>query len=135
MGEAETADMPQLAAFQVAPEPLAGIPLRGMGGEPLQVDTRRGPIGATRFAEATAVNRGPVPEAPQPAGHLAQQRLAQGDDIGSVDGLVLAVKISLARGRDGADGGEVLPRPPLPQTGRVACRGSGARATGQGIEP
>jgi hypothetical protein len=47
----------------------------------------------------------------------------------------LAVKIELALGREGTDGGEVIPSPPLPQKGRVAYRGIGAHDTGQGIKP
>jgi hypothetical protein len=45
----------------------------------------------------------------------------------------LAMKIQLALRRDGADGREVIPRPPLPQNGRLAYWGIGTDA-GQGIE-
>jgi hypothetical protein len=45
MGDPEVVDIPQLDRFQVSPEPLAGIQLRGIGGGPLKMDMRRGPIG------------------------------------------------------------------------------------------
>ena len=44
------------------------------------------------------------------------------------------MKIQLALRRDGADGREVIARPPLPENGRVAYRGIRADDTGQGIE-
>jgi hypothetical protein len=83
----------------------------------------------------TAMNRGPALEDQQRAGHLAQQRGENGDDISGIDGLVLAVSIRLALRRDGADGREMIPRPLLPQNRGLAYRGLGADDPGQWVKP
>jgi hypothetical protein len=135
MGDAETADIAEFDPFQMAPQPLAGIQFRGIGREPFEVEAVSCPIGQERFDEVTAMNRRPIPEDQQTGGHLAQQVLQESDDISGINGLVLAMKIQLAFRRDGANGREVIPRPPFPENGRLSYRGIGAGDTGQGVEP
>jgi hypothetical protein len=82
-----------------------------------------------------ALDRRDIPDNHQRARHLAERTLQERDDIGGIDGLVLAVEIQPARRRYRTDGREVVTRPSLPEHGRSAYRGIGTDDTGQGIEP
>ena len=135
MREIEATHIAQLDPFEMCPEALNRVQLRGVGRQPLDLEPRSRAMREEFLDEMTAVNRHPIPEGPQAAGHLAQQVLQKGDHLTGSDGLGLAMTIQLAPRRDGADGREVIPRPPLPENGRVAYRGRGADDTGQGIEP
>jgi hypothetical protein len=135
MGNAQTADIPQLDPFQVAPKPLAGIQLWGIGGEPFEMETLCGSIGQERFDNLTTVNGGTVPDDDHPAWDFTQQVLQEGDHICRVKRAVLAVEIELALRGDGTDGREMITGAPLPQDGRLAHRGIGPDDTRQGVEP
>jgi len=135
MREIETTPMAQLDPFEMCPEALDRVHLRGRGRKPLYLEPFSRAMREELLDEVTAVNWRPIPEEQQPAGHLAQQVLQKGDHLHGIDGLVLAMNIQLALRRDGADGREVIPGPPLPENGRVAYWGIGADDTGQGRAP
>jgi hypothetical protein len=77
----------------VCPEALDRVQLRGISWKPLYLEPLSRAIGQERCDEVTAVNRRPIPEEQQTAGHLAQQVLQKRDDICGIDGLLLAMKI------------------------------------------
>ena len=135
MTDRKAAHIPEFDALQVGPETLAGIQFWGIGGEALHMEPLRRAIGQEFLDEIAAVDRRAIPNEHQRARHLAEQMLQKRDDIGGIDGLVLAVKIQLALRRSRTDSREVITRPPLPENGCLAYRGIGADDTGQGIEP
>jgi hypothetical protein len=135
MREIEATHIAQLDPFEICPEALDRVQLRGIGRKPLYLDPLSRAIGQERCDEVTAVNRCPILEEQQRAGHLAQQVLQKRDDIGGIDALLLAMKRQLALRRNGADRREVITRPPFPENGRVADRSIGPDDAGQGREP
>jgi hypothetical protein len=135
MRELEATPMAQLDPLEMCPEARDRVQLRGVGWQPLDLEPLSRAIREAFLDAMTAVHRRPIPEEPQAAGHLAPQVLQQGDHITGIDGLGLAMKIPLALRRNGADGREVIPRPPRPENGRMAYRGIGADDTGPGIAP
>jgi hypothetical protein len=132
--QVETAQMPQLDAFELLPEALVRIELRGIRWQALQVEALRGPVREELLNGVTAVNRRTIPDDHHPTRHLAQQVLQKGHHILRIQGVVLAVEIQLALRRYGTDGGEVVAGPPFPQDRRVPYGGIGAHDTGQGIK-
>ena len=84
--------------------------------------------------DLTSMDRRAIPDDHDPARHFAQEVLEKRDDVVRVDGMILAVEVELALGRDGTDGREVVARAPLPQDWSLAHRGVGADDAGQGIE-
>jgi hypothetical protein len=89
-------------------------------------------VGQKVLDHTAAMHRSPIPDDDQRAGHLTEQVLQKGHDRHGIDGLILAVNIQLALLGDGTDRREVIPRPPLPQDGRMAYRGRGPDDTGPG---
>jgi hypothetical protein len=96
MTDRKAAHMPEFDAFQVCPEALAGIQFWGVGGEALHLEPWRRAIGQGLLDEMAAVDRRAIPNDHQRARHLAEQMLQEREDIGGIDGLVLAVEIPLA---------------------------------------
>jgi hypothetical protein len=135
MREIAATHMAQLDPFEIGPEALDRVQLRGRGRKPLSLDPLSRAMGQERCDEVTAVNRCPLPAEQQRAGHLAPQGLQKRDDIGGIEALLLAMNIQPALRRHGADRREVIPRPPVPEHGRVADRSRGPDDAGQGIEP
>jgi hypothetical protein len=99
------------------------------------VNTLGGSIGQEVFNHLTAVDRGAIPDQDHVTGHLAQQMFQEGHHIDRVERVVLAGEIQLPLRRQGADGREMVARPPLPQDRRLPDRGIGADHTRQGVEP
>jgi hypothetical protein len=135
MREVEATHIAQLDPFEVGPQPLTRIQLGSIGREPFQMDAVSCAVRQKALDDTAAVNRSPIPNDDHAAGYLPQQMLQKGDDILRIDRMLLAGEIQLAFGRHGADGREMVTRPPLPQDGRVPYRGIGADDTGQRIEP
>jgi hypothetical protein len=96
MTDRKAAHIPEFDAFQVCPEALAGIQFWGVGGEALHLEPWRRAIGQELLDEMAVVDRRAIPNDHQRARHLAEQMLQERDDIGGIDGLVLAVEIQLA---------------------------------------
>jgi hypothetical protein len=135
MVEIEAAHVAEFDPLQVPPQPFTGIQFRRIGGQALHVEAWGGPSGQELFDEVTAMNRRPVPEDQQTAGHLAQQMLQKGHDIDGVDRRLLAVTIQLTFWRDGTDRREMIPGPPFPEDGCLTYWSIRADATGPGREP
>jgi hypothetical protein len=135
MQNREAAYIPEFDALQVGPEALAGIQFWGIGGEALHLEPWRRAIGQELLEEMAAMDRRAIPNDHQRARQLAEQMPQERDDLGGIEGLVLAVEMQLALRRDRTDGREVITRPPLLENGRLAYRGIGTDDTGQGIEP
>lgn len=134
MTESKAADIPEFDPLQVRPKALARIQFRGIGGEALHMEPLRRAIGQERLDDVTAMNRGPIPDEHQAAGHLPQHMFQECHHVLRGDGTVLTVKIQFALGGHGTDGREMLAGPPLFQNGGLAYRCIGADDTGQGIE-
>ena len=134
MRQTAAAHIAQFDPLEVGPEAFPRIQLRGIGREALQVEARGCSIDQELSDDIAAVNGRPVPENDHPAGHLAQQVLEKGDNVAGIQRMVLAMKIQLPLGGDGADGGEMIAGPPFLQDWRVPPRRIGADDTGQGIE-
>ncbi len=124
----------QLDAFELLPEPLAGVQFRGIGRQTLQVQPLCRPMPQELLNAMATVDGSASPHDDHLAGAFAQQVLEKRDDVVSMDGAVLAVEVELALWREGANGGEMLARAPLSQDGGLAHRGIGAHHTGQGIK-
>ena len=134
MPQVDTAHIPQLDAFELLPDALGRIELRGIRRQTLQVEALRGPVREELSNGLAAVNGRAIPDDHQPARHLTQQVLQKGHHIRRIQGVVLAVDIPLALGRDRTDGGEVITGPPVPQDRRVPHGGVGAHDARQGIK-
>ena len=81
MGKIDAAHIPQLNSFELLPEALTRIQVRGIRREPFDVEALRRAIGQELFDHVTAMNRGPIPDQHHAAGHLAQQMLQKGDHV------------------------------------------------------
>ncbi len=134
MRQTEAAHVAQLDPLEVGPEAFSWIQLRGIGREALQVEARGGSVEQELSDDMAAMNGRSVPENDHPAGDLAQQVLQKGHYIHRIEGAVLAIKIQLPLGGDGADGREMIAGPPLLQDRCVPPGRIGADDTGQGIE-
>jgi hypothetical protein len=97
MGEAATTDIPPRTPFALLPESLAGIQLRGRGGEAFQVDALSGPIRQAVFEHGAPMERDAIPAPDHATRHRAEQMLLKDDPIGRVAGAVLAVNVPRAR--------------------------------------
>jgi hypothetical protein len=135
MTDRKAAHIPEFDPLQVCPETLARIQVWGVGGEALYLEPWRRALGQELLEEMAAVDRRAIPNDHQRARHLAEQMLQERDDIGGIDGLVLAVEIQLALRRNRTDSREVITRPPLPENGGLTYGGIGTDDTGQGIKP
>ena len=93
-----------------------------------------GPIREARSDGSAAVDRRTIPDDDQAAGDLAQQVLQKRDHVIRIDGVILAVEVQLALWRQGADGGEMIPCPPLSQDGGLPHRRIGPHHARQGIK-
>jgi hypothetical protein len=134
MTQVETAQIPQLDAFELLPEAAVRIERRGIRRQTLQVEAWRGTVREELLNGVAAVHGWTIPDNHHPAGHLAQQVLPKGHHILRIHGVVLAGEIPLALRRDRTDGGEVVAGPPFPQDQRVPHGGIGAHDTRQGIK-
>jgi hypothetical protein len=135
MREIEATPSAQLNSFEMCPEALDRVQLRGIGRKPLSWDPLSRAMGQERYDEVTVVDRCPIPAEQQTAGPFAPQVRQKRDDSCGIDGLLLAMKIPLALRRDGADTHEVSTGPPLPEHGSVTYRSIGADDAGPGREP
>lgn|GEM_PF-1159926 len=134
MWDIEAAQIAQFDPFELLPEAFIRVQLRGIGRQTFQVEALRRAVGQERFDGVAAVDRRAIPDQHHPARHLAQQVFEKRDHVGRVDGAILAMKVELAPGRDGADGGEMIAGVPLPQDRCVAHWCIRAYDAGQGIE-
>jgi hypothetical protein len=134
MRDIEAAHVAQLDSFQMRPKPLAGIQLRGIRRQALEMETLGRPMGQELFDEVATMNRGAIPDEDHAARHLPQQVLQEGDYIRRVHGMVLTAEVELAHRRDGGNRREMIAGPPIPQDGGVAHGRIRAYDTGQGIE-
>jgi hypothetical protein len=130
----EAAHIAQFDSLELLPEALIGIQLWGIGRQALQMEALRRPIGQKLPDRVAAVDRRAIPDEHHPARHLPQQVLKKCHHVVRVDGVVLAVEVELAFGRDGGDGRQMVAGTPLPQDRRLPPGGIGAHDTGQGIE-
>jgi hypothetical protein len=71
MGDVEAADIAQLNAFELLPEPLARVQLRSIGRQALQMQPRRCAIGEEISDDPTAMDRSAVPDNDYAARYLA----------------------------------------------------------------
>jgi hypothetical protein len=114
------------------PQPCTGLQCRRRGGPARHGATWGGPSGENRWEAVTAMHRGPLPAAPQPAGPLAPQGRQAGPAIEGMDRLRLTGKRALPCQGEGADRRALLPGPPCPEAGGRASGGRWAEDTGQG---
>ena len=114
MGDVEAADVVPLHPFELLPEALARVELRGVGRQALQMEALRRALGQELADDVTAMHRGAIPDEDHAAGHLAPQMLQEGDHIRRVHGAVLTLEIQLALRRDGAHGREMIAGAPVP---------------------
>ena len=92
----DATDVAQFDPFELLPEPLARVQLRGIRWEPLQMQPPCGAMRQELLDGVAAVDGGAVPDDDHGAGHLAQQVLEKLDDVVRVDGVVLAAEVQLA---------------------------------------
>src|SRR5919106_2403905 len=104
MWKIETAHVTQFDAFELLPEALARVQLRGIGRQALQVNLLCRTLRQELLDNLTPMNRGTIPNDDHAAGYLAHEMFEKCDDICGVDGAVLAVEVHLTRSGDGGDG-------------------------------
>ena len=134
MWDVKTAHIAQLDPFELLPEALVRIQLRGIGRQALQVEAWRRAISQELLDGMAAVDGRSIPDNHHPARDLAQQVLQEGDHIPRIDGAVLAVEVQLALWRDRTDGREMISGSTIPAGWASGPRGIGAHDTGQGIK-
>ena len=133
--EIEAADMAQLDAFELLPEPLARIEFGGVRWQALQVHPLGRAIRQERLDDLTAVNGGAVPDDDHATEDLAEEMLQRGNDINRVHRVILRMEVELALGREGADRRQMVTGIPFPQNRRLADGSVGAYDTGQRVKP
>jgi hypothetical protein len=131
----EATQVAQLDAFELLPEPLTRIQFRSIGRQTLYMQPLCCTIREELSDGTAAVDGSATPDDDHAAGALAQQVLEKRDHVMRGEGALLAVQVQLTRWRQGADGREMITRPPLLQNGRLAHRGRGPDDTRQGVEP
>lgn len=87
--ERVTADIGQFPVLQMLPEPLVGIELRRVGGQGLQAQALRRPLGQEVLDDLSAVDGRAVPDHQQLTRQVAQQVPKEADDIRATQGPLL----------------------------------------------
>ena len=95
MRDIEAADIAQLDPFELLPEPLTRVQVRGRGRLPLHVQPVGRPIRQERLEAMATVDGGPIPDNEHLAGDLGPQVLEKRDDVVRVDGAGLAAEVQL----------------------------------------
>src|SRR5882724_3144144 len=114
MRQVNTTDVAQLHAFELLPDSLIRVQLRGIGRQALQVQSLCRALGQELLDGVAAVDRRAIPNEHQPARHLPQQVLEESHDVAGIKHMALAMEIQLALRGDRTDGGEMVTAPPLP---------------------
>jgi hypothetical protein len=91
--EMETAHIAQFDPFELLPEALIRVQLRGIGWQALQVEALRRAIGQEFLDHVAAVDRCPIPDDHHPTRHLPQEMFEKGDYTVRIEGALLAVEI------------------------------------------
>jgi hypothetical protein len=68
----------------------------------------QGAVHEERLDGVAPMNRGPIPDDDQAAWDVTEPMRQKGDPVVSVDGPTLALEVERARGRDGADGRQMV---------------------------
>jgi hypothetical protein len=135
MRDVEATHIAELDPLQLLPEPFAGVQLRGIGWQALQMQALRRTPRQELLDGLAAMDRRTIPDEHHPAWDLAQQVLEKPDDVVRVEGVALAAEVELAPGRDGTDRRQMVTGTPFPQNRGLAYGGIGAHDTGQRIKP
>jgi hypothetical protein len=96
MRQVNTTDVAQLHAFELLPDTLVGVQVRGLRWQALQVQPLRRAVGQELPDGVAAVDRRAIPYDHQPACHLPQQVFEKSHDIAGIERMVLAIEIQLA---------------------------------------
>ena len=134
MRDVQAAHIVELDAFELLPEALPRVQLRGIGRQAFEMEALRCAAPEKLFNDVAAVNRRAIPDDDHLSGHLAQQVLQEGDHIRRVEGVILTLEIEFALRREGTDGREVVTGPPFLQGRGLADRRIGPHHTRQGIK-
>ena len=134
MRESDAAHIAKLDPFEVLPEVLVGVQLRGIRRQALQVQALCCASSQALLDEVATVNGRAIPHDDHAGGHFAQQVLKKGHDVAGIEGAILAMEVQLALRGNGADGGEMIEGPPFSQNRGLPSRRIGTYHAGQGVE-
>jgi len=132
--EIVTADIAQLEALEIVPDPFVGIEFGRVAGELLEVQPRRRPLRQEVAHDLRTVDRGAIPNHQQLAGLVAQQVLEKADDIRAAERTLLHLQEQPPGVGEPANRGQMVMGERRVQQGRLAPRGVGADDPGQRVE-
>jgi|GraSoiStandDraft_43_1057313.scaffolds.fasta_scaffold311750_2 hypothetical protein len=134
VGQVGTADVPQFHPLQVIPDPLVGIEIGCVAGQPFQMEAFGPTAGQEVLDRLPSMDGRAVPDHQQLAGEIAQQMAQKPHHILALERPLRNQEQELAVGGDPADGREVILGQGDPQDGRLAPRRVAPHAGGEQIE-
>jgi hypothetical protein len=135
MREVDAAHMAERDAVGRCPQTLARLACRGVRRQPLQVQPWARPMRQERPAHSAARHGCPLPQADQAATDLTPPLCHKGHHSGGVHGVVWRMNVACARGRDDADGRQLLPGLPCLHDWGLADWRIGAPDAGPRVNP
>ena len=127
-------DIFEFNMFQIVPNALVGVQVRGIARQAFQPDALGGAGGQEGLDVLTAMDGCAIPDDQQLAGNGVEQLLQEGDDGNTVERFGLHGQVDFTCGRDGADDRIVVVRQLAAQNRRLAHGRPGAHHPGQQIK-
>ena len=105
-----TAHVPQFDAFEVSPDTLIRVEIRGVARQLLKAQSFGSTLGQEVFDGLTAMDRRTIPEHQQLARHLSQQVPQEEHHLWIAEGVILDLQQQAAAGLDAADDRQMVTR-------------------------
>ena len=123
VSEILAADVPQLDALEVVPDPLIGVEIRGVARELLEADAAGTALGQEVLDRLAAMDGSAVPDNQELAGDVAQQMLEEAHDIRALVRALLHQHEQAPLRRDAADDRQVVATQRQAEDRRLPARG------------
>ena len=133
--EVLAADVAQLAAFQIRPDPFDGVEIRRITWKLLQMDTLGGSPSQEVLDRLATVNGSSIPNDKEFAAHLAQEQTQETDHLGAVIGPRLGLQEEAPVAAECADGRAMIAGEGDAQHRRLLSARPGPHVMGEQIEP
>src|SRR5215212_2946141 len=128
------AEVAQFDVLEIVPDALVRIQVRGVAGQLLQLEARRGSLRQEVLDGPGAMDRRPIPDHEQLARNLAEEMLQKLDDLGAPKRALADLEQEPPLVGQAADDREMIAGTGHPEDRRLPPRGVGAHQARQQIE-
>jgi hypothetical protein len=135
LGQVAAAPVAQLDLFQVAPDPLVRVRVRGVTGQGFEVQAPGRAVGQEVLDDLAPMDRGAIPDDQELAREVAQQVPEEAHHVRALEGAGQDLQQQAPLRGEAADRREVVARERDGQGRGVAPRGVGAHPGRQQVEP